>query len=348
MSPALRVRALIGLLFLLLFSPFAAHAHVKWFSDFSFEDRPLTVQEAVTPAFLLFTLLSIIVIGGLVLVERLIREIDVYQRLNQWLENRQQYSEVVMRVALGMTLLLSWQADSLLVPDLQIASPLVGWLQFFLALLLLLPVTTPIAGAGVLLLYGLMIIQYGVFYALDYALFVGVGFYLLVNRVQNLRIRGLGIPALYFTTGFSLFWVGLEKIIYPQWGLYILEQNPQLTLGLDIGFFLLAAAFIELSLGYLLIIGLLERPISAAITLVFFTTTLVFGKPEVIGHTIIHGALIVFLLEGPGRVYAPPILLHRRIPLRIAFAAVNFALLLVILLVPYALQAQRVYQNSQS
>jgi hypothetical protein len=70
------------------------------------------------------------------------------------------------------------------------------------------------------------------------------------------------------------------------------------------------------------------------ITLVFFTTTLIFGKVEVIGHTPIHAALVVFLLEGPGRVYKPPIALHRGLGLRTAFAAVNFALLLGILLVP--------------
>ena len=34
------------------------------------------------------------------------------------------------------------------------------------------------------------------------------------------------------------------------------------------------------------------------ITLVFFATTLVFGKLEVIGHTMLHAALIVFLIEG--------------------------------------------------
>jgi hypothetical protein len=69
---------------------------------------------------------------------------------------------------------------------------------------------------------------------------------------------------------------------------------------------------------------------------VFFCTALVFGKVEVIGHTPLHGALIVFLLEGPGRVYRPPIALHERLPLRVAFGAVNFLLLLVALLVPYA------------
>jgi uncharacterized membrane protein YphA (DoxX/SURF4 family) len=223
----------------------------------------------------------------------------------------------------------------------------VGWLQFAVAALLLFRATTPIAGLGVLLLYVIGVIQFGAFYMLDYFLFVGVGVYLLVSDAPNVRIRGLRIPALYFTVGFSLFWVGLEKIIYPQWGLYILEQNPQLALGLDTRFFLTAAAFVELSLGYLLIIGLLERPIALAITLVFFTTTLVFGKTEVIGHTIIHAALLVFLLEGPGRVYPAPINIHRRLWLRVAFASVNFLLVLIVLIVPYSAVAQLEYEQAR-
>ena len=39
---------------------------------------------------------------------------------------------------------------------------------------------------------------------------------------------GTGIPALYATIGFSLCWVALEKIVYPRWALYLLEQHPQL------------------------------------------------------------------------------------------------------------------------
>ena len=116
-------------------------------------------------------------------------------------------------------------------------------------------------------------------------------------------------------------------------------------MGLDIRFFLMAAAFVEFSLGYLLIINLLQRPLALVITLVFFTTTMIFGKQEVIGHTPLHAALIVFLLEGPGATFAPPIALHRRMGLRTAFAAVNFLLLLAVMTIPYAYGARRAYQE---
>lgn len=343
-----RSRLLISLIALacLFIAPLVAQAHVKWFSDFSFADPPLTVGQVLTPTFIALAVLTFVVMGALVFLDKRLNSLPLYGRIVDWLTARRDQALVVLRVGMGITLLLSWQADRLLAPDLPAPSALVGWLQFVVALLLVLPITTPLAGLGVLVLYAIAVANFGGFYMLDYFAFVGVGIYLLVAQSPNTRLRGLRLPALYFSVGFSLMWLGLEKVIYPQWGLYILQQNPQLTLGLDVNFFLLAAAFVELALGYLLIIGLLERPLSLVVTLVFFTTTLVFGRTEIIGHTILHAALIVFLLEGPGRTYPAPINIHRRLPLRMAFAAVNFLLVVGVLLVAYSGVAQSEYQRA--
>jgi hypothetical protein len=343
---SVRFRLILLLLVVLLLAPLTAQAHVKWFSDFSFTDPPLSLQAAISPTFLALAALTFVAMAALVFIDKRLRRVTLYQRVENWLAGRKEHALTVLRVGMGVTLLLSWQADTLLAPDLIAPSPLVGWLQFVVALLLLLPQTTPLAGIGVLVLYIIAVVNYGAFYMLDYFAFVGVGVYLLVAQSQNSRVRGLRLPALYFSVGFSLMWLGLEKIIYPQWGLYILQQNPQLTLGLDVNFFLLAAAFVELALGYLLIICLLERPLSLVVTLVFFTTTLVFGRVEIIGHTILHAALIVFLLEGPGRTYPAPINIHRGLPLRMAFAAVNFVLLLAVLLTAYSGVAQVTHQQA--
>lgn len=313
-----------------------AWAHVKWFSDFSFRDTPRGLAEVATPAFAALALLSVVVVAALVPLDVWLERRAGYQRVNAWLAGRSGQSRLVMRVGTGMVLLLAWQADLLLVPDLPVAAPWVGWLEFGLAALLLFEATTAPAGAGLLLLFALGVAQSSLYYMLDYVLVVGVGYYLIATGARGPRVAASALPALYATVGFSLCWVALEKIVWPEWGLYVLEQNPQLALGLDLRFFLLAAAFIEFSLGYLLIINLLQRPMALVITLTFFLTTLVFGKTEVIGHTLIHAALIVFLLEGPGTAFRPPIALHRRLGLRTAFAGVNLALLLALLLPIYA------------
>lgn len=341
------IRSVIALGLMLCIAPFTSLAHVKWFADWSFQDTPASLGDILTPLFFGLTLLTVAGLAVAVFLDKRLGESVAYKRITAWFDNRKQYATLVLRIGLGMTLMLAWADDRLLTPDLPQPNPVVGWAQFVLVLLLIFPQTVPLAGAGALALYLLGVVEFGAFYMLDYFIFVGVGFYLIAAHLKNPRLRALRIPALYFSVGFSLMWVAIEKIVYPQWGLDVLASNPQLTLGLDPQFFLLSAGFIELALGYLLIIGLLERPLSVVITLVFFTTTLVFGKVEVIGHTIIHAALIVFLLEGTAQKHYPaPINIHSKLNWRLAFAAVNFVLLLAVFTVPYLIMAQSTYTNS--
>lgn len=320
-----------------------ALAHVKWFTDFSFADPPASISSVLTPAFFGLMLFTLAALAVAVMIDWRLRETDWWKRIVSWFEARRVHALDVMRIGLGITLLLSWQAETILAPDLALApeDAWIGWLEFILALLLIFPRTVPLAGLGTLFLYLIGLTRFGAFYVLDYFIFVGVAVYLMVAQLENTRLRDLRIPALYFGVGFSLMWVALEKLIYPQWGLEILAENPVLTLGFDPAFFLTAAAFVELALGYLFVIGLLERPIALVVTLVFFGTTLVFGKVEVIGHTIIHAALIVFLLEGTARTYRAPIDIHQKLNWRMAFAVINFVLILAILMIPYALIAGR-------
>lgn len=342
----MRPFAIWGILGLIL--PTFVYAHVKWFSAFSFATKPLTLEEAVTPTFLGLAALSAVVIGGLVLLDRRLHTLPLYQNTLKGLDAYAEHSVLVLRIGIGAALLLAWQADALLANELALTAPWVGWFQFAMAFFLLFQRMVPLAGAGVLILYVLGIMQAGALHMLDYAFYAGAGYYLVVNGIGRDTVRDSGLPALYLSVGFSLCWAALEKIIYPQWGLYVLQQNPELTFGLDVNFFLTAAAFVELSLGYLLIIGLMERPMALAITLVFFSTTLIFGKLEVIGHTPIHAALIVFLLQGPGRTYRAPYTFHKRLPLRTAFASVNFALVVGLLLTLYASAAMRQYEQHRT
>lgn len=322
-----------------------AFGHVKWFSEFSFDDRPLTLSEAVGPLFIGFAVLSVVVILVMVLLDEKLNDWRLYNHINNWLMERKENSLLIMRIVTGATLLLSWQGDAILVPELPVTGAWAGWVQFVLAFLLLFEHTIKYSGAGLILLYLFAIVNFGFFHMLDHLLFAGAGYYLMVSASENVKVRESGLPALYATVGFSLCWLAIEKIIYPQWALYILEQNPQLTLGLDLDFFLMGAAFVEFALGYLLIICLLQRPLALVITLVFFSTTLVFGKVEVIGHTLAHGALIVFLLEGPGNIYKAPVRFHEKLSLRSAFASVNFLVLLAVLLTAYNFSAWHQYEE---
>lgn len=322
-----------------------ALAHVKWFSNFSFNDKPKTLPEIIDGSFWGLMALSLVGIAVLVIVDYKSAPNRWSKRLTAWLERHKSYSSIVMRAASAAVLLLSFQSGALFVPELKNGTEALGWVQFALAVMLLFPKTVGISGLGIIALYFYGAANYGWFHMLDYAVFIGVGYYLIVNAFAEKKIRETALITLYVTLGFSLAWLGIEKLIYPQWGLYVLEQNPHLALGLNMQFFLTAAAFIEITLGYLMMICLLQRPLALVVTLVFFTTTLVFGKMEVIGHTILHAALIVFLLEGAGKVYPTPVAWHKTLWLRISFACVNFVLVTFALLWPYQKVAMTRHEN---
>ncbi len=321
---------------LLVLAAAPALAHVKWFSQSAdLQDIPLSLTQILTPTFYALAALSLVVVVALALADDPIQKFGPYLKLRAFFQEREEHAGRVMRIATGMALLLSWQANVLLAPDLHHELALVSWAQFIAILCLIDRRTTPVAGALVFALYGVGIYLFGIFHMLDYAAFLGVGFYLLFREQQNERLRAWVKPVLFGTTGLSLAWLALEKLVYPTWGLVLLEQNPVLGLNLPPQFFLTAAAFIEFSLGFLLLIGVMGRPLSVVITLVFFLTTMVFGKEEVVGHLVLHGVLIVFMLEGTSGKLVPPFRFHRSLPLRVAFVGVNFALLLAVLLVGY-------------
>ncbi len=58
------------------------------------------------------------------------------------------------------------------------------------------------------------------------------------------------------------------------------------------------AAFIEFVVGYLLVVGILNRVLGLVVTLIFIMTTMLFGFTEIIGHFMIHIVLFIFIIEG--------------------------------------------------
>ncbi|MBC8173228.1 MAG: hypothetical protein H7X71_04905, partial [Chitinophagales bacterium] len=336
------------LLFLLFYSQ-PLFAHVKWFTDGSYADRPLTLGEIITQMFIILLVACIGVISTGVLLDYKVSSSPAYQKLNDWLEQRKDYGLIVMRVAASMLLLLSWQGDAMLAPTLTLPEKYLwlGWYQFILAFLLLIPKTVPYAGVGMMILYLTGNIIYDPFHMLDYFLFIGAGYYLAVRSHKKKAWRESGLTVLYLTVGFSLCWVALEKFVYPDWSLFLLKNHPQLAMGLNYNFFVMSIAFVEFSLGYLLLVCLLQRPLAVLISIVFFLTSTVFGKTEVIGHTLIHGCLIVFLLEGPGLVYSKLTSTFKSIYKRIIFNSIVFVILFVVFVSVYHTLAENKYDRKQ-
>ncbi len=305
-----------------------AEAHVKWFSNFDFSQAPLNMAEmSASGTFWFLFCLSLISLPMIVYLDRSLEKSLAYIKINSFLDRYAENAQLIMRVIVGAVLLMSWQGNSIIAPEIAVFGDLWGWAQFALVFLLLFKETTWIVGIGMLIFYGMGVTYHGIFHMLDYIIYPAVALYFIFSSSKNEKVKNLDLPVLYSGLGFSLCWVAFEKLIYPYWGLSVLEKAPQLTMGLDHQFFLTATAFVEFTLGYLLIICLLQRPLAIVITLVFFTTTVFFGKTEVIGHTILHGALLIFIVKGPGHYYQAPIRFHRSPWMRSIFASFNFAIL---------------------
>lgn len=337
------------MLVLLFLIPSYAFAHVKWFSDYSFTQSPLTLGDLTSqPLFWGLFLLSVVSLPLMVWLDKIAEKWPSYVRLTNWLDTFSQNGPLIMRVAMGGVLLMSWQNDTIIAPEIGIPSPWWGWVEFTLILFLFFRRTTFLTGLGIIFFWLAGIGKFGLFHMLDYVVYPAVGLYLILSYMKSEKWKNFDLPVIYSGLGFSLCWVAFEKLFYPGWGLSVLAQAPALTMGLDHQFFLMSCAFIEFTLGYLLMICLLHRPLAIVITLVFFTTTAFFGKPEIVGHTILHGALLVFIVKGPGHYYQAPIRFHKSTLMRSLFAIVNFVVLFLVLAFPYEKLARKTFEESKA
>ncbi len=121
----------------LLFAPLPVFALVKWFSAFSFTEKPLLLQEIFSPMFLWFAAGSILSIVTLVYVDEKLTHTIWYRKLSVSLSKYADKSNLIIRIATGAVLLLSWQANALLVPELIEYNVWIELIQLTLAILIL-------------------------------------------------------------------------------------------------------------------------------------------------------------------------------------------------------------------
>lgn len=324
--------------------PTTLFAHVKWFSNFNFLEKSKSIKEVANVTYWGLTLLSITVIAVLIFLDKKINEARWKKKVDKWLDDRKRYGYYAIIIGMFTVLFMAWASDIVLTPELEARYDFLTWFQFFIALMVLIPTTRALSGILLLVLYLYCVLDYGFFYMLDYFHFVGIGIYLTTIHSKQMKLRKIAIPALYITLGFSLIWLAFEKLYYPAWAIQLLEQHPQLALGLDHDFFIKAAAFIEIGLGFMMLIGSVQRILAAVITLVFITTSLFFGKVEVIGHTSLHAVLILFILTGTDGVYQPLVKNIWSIGKKITTSALYFLLITVSVLFFYKAKSDLLYQ----
>ncbi|MFT5170309.1 MAG: hypothetical protein ACI9BD_000076 [Candidatus Marinamargulisbacteria bacterium] len=180
------------------------------------------------------------------------------------------------------------------------------------------------SGSIVVGLYVLGIFQFGFFHMIDYLFVLGAALYICLARLKDPRINGLRLPVLYGSVGFSLCWVALEKLFFPELSMSVLEKLPVLPSLMPVGTILVVFAFVEFTLGYMLIINLFKRELSLFVSVIFFSTSTIFGKTEVAGHMLIHFCLLIFIIAGSGTVYRAPIEFYNKKVAKLLFVSLSF------------------------
>jgi hypothetical protein len=296
--------------------------HVKWFTDP--DTVPLQFQEVITSSFLFWLAVTL---AGLLLsavFNEPLQRISIIQWIHRRLDRVKPYLTHILRIGLSISLILQIIDSTYLAPEMSVEQTWVNIVLIIALLGLIMRRTLFISGLAIIALYTQAIYEYGWFHALDYIYYVGIIYFLLVSQT---KWKETATPALYLFTGLSLAWVGLEKMVFPNMSYSVITEHGIPTFGFSLEDFVLIAAFIEMGLAWTFIVGILNRFVSIVVTLVFITTTFVFGFTEIVGHTIIHTVLIMFLVQGEG-TFKTPFQFHKSPTLRYSFVLVNFCILL--------------------
>ncbi|RKP50081.1 DoxX family membrane protein [Cohnella endophytica] len=307
------------------------YAHVKWFTDVT----PIkeAIDNVLSPVFMGTALAVALLLALLTQLMPVIMKAPALVALDRHVERLRPWSFRILQYGTAIALGWSLLEGSLFAPEF--ASPH-GALSIVICLaiaLLLIPHHYAMKAASVILfgLYVYYVGRYGLFHMLDY------GFYLAIAAALGLHkteFEKWSFPLLYLGTGLSLCWVAVEKWIYPAMSLDIIEHHHVPTFGFDPAVFIVLAAFIEFVVGYLLVVGILNRLLAIVLTLLFIMTTMLFGYVEIVGHFMIHVILILFIVEGVS-FYKPPVEMHKTRLDRVVFVALNFLLVLATFVLLY-------------
>lgn len=313
-----------------ILTPFFVQAHVKWFTKLTPQKE--TIENILSPFFISLALLAAVVLGVLTL---LIPRFAEWKQIKVWddkLSSLRKYSRHLLKYGTAIALILQIINGTLFAPELQV-SQMVSIIAWISVGFLLIPhhIATKVGSAILLGLFVYITAEHGIFYMLDYSFYIAIIGVLLVGKT---KLENVGFPFLYLGTGLSLCWVAVEKWVYPSMAMDIIANHHVPTFGFAPATFLVMAAFIEFVVGYLLVVGILNRVLGLVVTVIFIMTTMLFGFTEIIGHFMIHIVLIIFIIEGVS-FYNPPIKWHKTKLDQFIFVFLNFLFVLATIVLVY-------------
>jgi hypothetical protein len=282
-----------------------AQAHIKWFVEFDVSDPPFAQVSKKYPLY--YSILIIISLLGISLALFLDRL--WYEKWHDFIFIKTIFSDYddialnIARIGTGVFFVAVWLISGIsFAPELLNSAWYIPYIQLMIVFSLLSKRTTALAGLGILTLYTISIYRYGFFHLLDYLTFIGLALYLILSSLQLEVLKGIRkyrLNILYYSLIFSFLWSAIEKLAYPEWFYGFLEKHHFLTMGFDVDFFIVSAAFVEFTLFFLLLVsrnGIIL--LAFLINLLIIVGNLYFGKMDAVGHFPVNFILAIFLIKG--------------------------------------------------
>ena len=288
-----------------LFGSSIAYAHVKWFEAYEVAQSPVPILTTLSLAY--FWLGMALVLGfflATTLLEQRAPGIAVSGGLDMATRPLRDHADAfLIAVLFAFFVALYAVGGSYLTPELKTDSEIIPWAQLVIALLVLARRTRPVAALAIVLLWVVAMRHYDLFHLYDYlALGLGLAGYLLLSGMKDGPWHDRRFAILRWGVALALMWSSMEKFMYPQWFLPLLQEKPFLAFGIPFGPYTTMAGVAEFTLGFgLLWTPLIRRLSAAALFLLMFSAVYPFGRVDMIGHATILAALLVIISDPPPR-----------------------------------------------
>lgn len=284
-----------------------AEAHVKWFVEYDVRRPPTPIGEVLTGTFIKLFLVSVTCVYFFFLADRYIYEAGILSEFDKKLRLFDNLANYIMRVSAGVFFIslfvwyLIYGTSFYLTPELKTAAAYVPWVHLVMGLCPISRYTTPVTGLGIFFLYAAAGMDYGLFHVLDYLIFLGIGYYLIVSSTNSKIWLKSGLVVLFACTGLTLIWASVEKFAFAHWTDPLFEKNPEMLMGLSPANFMLISGFVEFTVTFLLLgaVSVIGRLVSLGLMSVFILAVLQFGIVDALGHLMIVAILFVLVVRGP-------------------------------------------------
>ncbi|KAF0242085.1 MAG: hypothetical protein FD180_4106 [Planctomycetota bacterium] len=313
-----------------------ASAHEKWFctheriAELTAQARP-DVFTTINPTLSAVFALSGAAVVALLFLDLRLRRRRAGERLCRWLLGLRHAVAPALGITTGVVLVWAALHGEFFAHDLSLSSVEPAWLvtalrgaQLLLGASLILGLATRWAALALLVAFLPSVALFGFRSWVDYVDVVGVCLFLMIagrgafslDRAFGLRAEPLpGLdrwahPILRVFVGIDLLVLGVnDKFFNPNIAIAVTGDHGLNFLagaGVSDGVFVLLAAAVETSVGALIALGILARPVAAVLLGLLTLTLFVFGPLELVGHLPIFAAALAILATGTGGKLALP------------------------------------------